>query len=89
MPQANSGTCALASLIDGSTAGELIPELATRGLQQQIELEVAALLGDEHHDRTEERLGLLNGYRARMLTTRVGDGDHGVLHRLALQHSTV
>jgi hypothetical protein len=24
-----------------------------------------------------------------MLTTRVGDGDHGGLHRLALQHSTV
>ena len=48
--------------------------MATRGLQQRIELEVAVFLGAQRHGRTEERLGLLNGYRARTLTTRVGDG---------------
>jgi hypothetical protein len=89
MPKADSGAFALASLLDDSTAGELIPELARHGLQQLIELEVAAVLGADRHERTEERLGLRNGYRARTLTTWVGDGDHGGIHRLALQHSTV
>jgi putative transposase len=45
MPKADSGAFALASLLDDSTAGELIPELARHGLQQLIELEVAAVLG--------------------------------------------
>jgi putative transposase len=63
----------LASLLDGSSAGELIPELARRGLQQLIELEVAAVLGGDRHERTDERLGYRNGYRPRTLTTQVGD----------------
>jgi hypothetical protein len=33
------------SALDGSTAGELIPELVRHGLQQLIELEVTAVLG--------------------------------------------
>ena len=45
MPKADSGASALALLMDGSTAGKLISELARHGLQQQIELEVAAVLG--------------------------------------------
>jgi hypothetical protein len=76
-------------LLDDSTAGELIPELPTRGLQQLDELEVAAFLGAERHGRTEERLGLSYGYRACTLTTRAGVGDHGDLHRSALHHTTV
>ena len=52
MPKAVSDASALASLLDGSTAGELIPELARHGLQQLIELEVAAVPGAELHDRT-------------------------------------
>jgi hypothetical protein len=63
----------LAPLLDGSTAGELIPELVRHGLQQLIELEVAAMLGAERHERSEERLGYRNGYRPRLLTTQVGD----------------
>ncbi len=63
MPKADSGASALASLLDGSTAGELIPELARHGLQQLIELELAAFLGADWHERTEERLGHRNGYR--------------------------
>ena len=45
MPKRDSDASALASLLDGSKAGELIPELARHGLQQLIELEVAAVLG--------------------------------------------
>ncbi len=70
MPKMDSGTSALAPLLDGSTAGELIPELVRHGLHQLIELEVAAVLGAERH----ERLGYRNGYRPR-LTTQVGDID--------------
>ncbi|HSG19412.1 MAG TPA: IS256 family transposase, partial [Burkholderiaceae bacterium] len=57
------------------TAGELIPELARHGLQQLIELEVAAVIGADRHERTEQRLGYRNGYRSRSLTTQVGDID--------------
>ncbi|MFM9047095.1 MAG: transposase [Cyanobium sp.] len=53
----------MAPLLDGSSAGELIPELTSHGLQQLIELEVAAFLGAERHERTDELLGYRNGYR--------------------------
>ena len=75
MPKTYSAAPDLASLLDGSSAGELIPALATRGLQQLIELEVAAVLGAERYERSEERLGYRNGYRPRTLTTQVGDLD--------------
>jgi len=73
MPKTYSASPELASLLDGSSAGELIPELARHGLQQLIELEVAAFLGADRHERTDERLGYRNGYRSRTLTTQVGD----------------
>ena len=38
MPKTYRAAVDLAPLLDGNTAGELIPELATRGLQQLIEL---------------------------------------------------
>lgn len=65
MPKTDSGASALASLLDGSTAGELIPELACHGLQRLIELEVAAMLGADRHERTDERLCYCNGTRPR------------------------
>jgi putative transposase len=73
MPKSDSGASALPSLLDGSSAGELIPELARHGLQQLIELEVAAVLGADRHERSEERCGYRNGSRPRLLTTQVGD----------------
>ena len=73
MPKQQFDASSLLPLLDGSSAGELIPELATRGLQQLIELELAAFLGADWHERTEERLGHRNGYRPRTLTTQVGD----------------
>jgi transposase-like protein len=45
------------------------------GLQQLIELEVAAVLGAERHERSDDRLGYRNGYRPRNLATQVGDID--------------
>ena len=73
MPKTHCASPELASLLDGSSAGELIPELSRYGLQQLIELELAAFLGANRHERTEERLGYRNGYRPRTLTTQVGD----------------
>jgi putative transposase len=73
MPKTDSGASALAPLLDGSSAGELIPELVRHGLQQLIELEVAAMLGADRYERTNERLGYRNGSRPRLLTTQVGD----------------
>jgi hypothetical protein len=49
MPKTHCASPELASLLDGSTAGELIPELARHGLQQLIELEVAAVIGADRH----------------------------------------
>jgi putative transposase len=71
MPKLDSGASALATLLDGSTAGEVIPELVRRGLQPLIELKASA----ERHERSEEWLGYRNGYRPRNLATQLGDID--------------
>jgi len=73
MPTTNSGASALAPLLDGSSAGELIRELERHGLQQLIELEMAAVLGADRQERSEDRLGYRNGNRTRLLTTQLGD----------------
>ncbi len=75
MPTSNRASTELAPLLDGSSAGELIPELVRHGLLQLIELEVAAVLGAERHERSEDRLGYRNGYRPRTLATQAGDID--------------
>ena len=61
MPNRLTASVDLASLLDGSSAGELIPELARNGLQQLIQLELSTFLGADRHERTEERLGNRNG----------------------------
>jgi putative transposase len=63
----------LASLLGGSSAGELILELARHGLEHLIEREAAAVLGTDRYERTEERSGYRNDSRPRLLTTQVGD----------------
>jgi putative transposase len=73
MPTTHVASAELASLLDGSSAGELIPELARYGLQQLIELEASAVVGADRHERSEERTNYRNGYRPRTLTTQVGD----------------
>ena len=52
MPKTHAAPPALASLLDSSTAGELIPELARYGLQQLIELEASAVIGADRHERS-------------------------------------
>jgi len=49
MPKTHRAAVDLAPLLDGSSAGELIPELARYGLQGLIELEVAAVLNADRH----------------------------------------
>ena len=73
MPRTHLAASELASLLDGSSAGELIPELARYGLQQLIELEASAVIGADRHERSEERVNHRNGHRPRTLTTQVGD----------------
>jgi putative transposase len=73
MPKTDSGASALARYWMTPVPHELSPELVRHGLQQLIELEVAAVLGAERHERTDERLGYRNGSRPRLLTTQVGD----------------
>ena len=75
MPTFHVAAPELASLLDGSSAGELIPELARYGLQQLINLEATAVIGADRHERSEERTNHRNGYRPRTLTTQVGDLD--------------
>ena len=73
MPTTHVASAELVSLLDGSSAGELIPELARYGLQQLIELEASAAVVADRHERSEERTNYRNGYRPRTLTTQVGD----------------
>ena len=75
MPNLDSGASSLASLLDGSSAGELIPELARYGLQQLINLEATAVIGADRHERSEERTNHRNGYRPRTLTTQGGTSN--------------
>jgi len=70
IPTANSGASALVLPLVDSTAGELIPKLMRHDLQLLIELEVAAVLGADRHERSEDRLGYRNGNRPRLLTTQ-------------------
>ena len=72
IPVKDFDASALAPLLDGSTARELIPDLVRHGLQQLIELEVADVLCADRHER-KKRVGYRNSYRLRVLTTQVGD----------------
>ncbi|QNG27893.1 hypothetical protein [Synechococcus sp. HK01-R] len=47
MLKSHSAAADLAPLMDDYSAGELIPELMRHGLQQVIELKIAAVLGAE------------------------------------------
>lgn len=73
LPKTHAAAPEMASSLDGSSGGELISELARRGLQQLMELEVAGFLGEDWHKRSEERLGHRDGYWPWTLTTPVGN----------------
>jgi transposase-like protein len=61
------------------TACELIPELMRHDLQQLMELEFAAVLDAERHERSEGSLGYRNGYRPRLLRTQVSNINRRIL----------
>ena len=74
MPFTHSGASELAQLLEGTIAGALIPEIVRRGFQDLLEAEVSAAIGAARHERCpDERATHRNGYRQRLLTTRVGD----------------
>jgi transposase-like protein len=73
MPTSHSAVTELAQLLNGASAGELIPELVRQGLQALIEAEAAAAIGADRHERTAQRRGHRNGSRDRLLTTPAGE----------------
>jgi len=74
MTLTHSGASELNQLMEGTTAGALIPEIVRRGFQDLLEAEVSALTGAQLHERCpDQRSTHRNGYRERVLTTQVGD----------------
>ena len=74
MTLSHSGASELAQLMEGTTAGALIPEIVRRGFQDLLEAQVSALTGAQLHERCpDQRSTHRNGYRERVLTTQVGD----------------
>ncbi len=74
MTLTHSGASELAQLMEGTTAGALIPEIVRRGFQELLEAEVSATIGGQLHERRpDDRATHRNGYRQRVLTTQVGD----------------
>jgi putative transposase len=74
MTLTHSGASELSQLMEGTTAGALIPEIVRRGFQDLLEAEVSALTGAQLHERCpDQRSTHRNGYRERVLTTQVGD----------------
>jgi putative transposase len=72
MTLTHSGASELYQLIEGTTAGALIPEIVRRGLQELLEAEVSALTGAQLHERCpDQRSTHRNGYRRRLLTSQV------------------
>lgn len=73
MTLTHSGSSELAQLMEGTTAGALIPEIVRRGFQDLLEAEVSAAIGAQLHERRpDDRATHRNGYRERVLTTQVG-----------------
>jgi putative transposase len=74
MTLTHSGASELSQLMEGTTAGALIPEIVRRGFQDLLEAEVSAAIRATRHERCpDERTTHRNGYRQRLLTTQVGD----------------
>jgi putative transposase len=82
MTLTHSGASELSQLMEGTTAGALIPEIVRRGFQDLLEavgeafsegVVSAAIAATRHELCPDERSTHRNGYRQRLLTTRVGD----------------
>ena len=55
MTLTHSGASELNQLMEGTTAGALIPEIVRRGLQELLEAEVSALTGAQLHERCPDQ----------------------------------
>ena len=55
MTLTHSGASELAQLMEGTTAGALIPEIVRRGFQDLLEAEVCALTGAQLHERCPDQ----------------------------------
>ena len=64
-----------APLLDGSTAGELIPEIVRHGLQQLIKLKLPPCSVPKATSAVRTISATRNGYRPGSLATQVGDID--------------
>ena len=69
MPATNSGPSALLPLLDGSTAGELIPDCVPRTAVAD-RAGGCAVFGAERLERSDDRLGYRNGYWSRLSPPR-------------------
>src|ERR1017187_10703885 len=58
----------------GGVGGEdFVRQLVQRTVQQVLEAEMTSFLGAETYERNDERRGWRNGYKPRILKTRVGE----------------
>ncbi|QPN66316.1 hypothetical protein [Synechococcus sp. CBW1006] len=55
MTLSHSGASELRQLMEGTTAGALIPEIVRRGFQDLLEAEVSALTGAQLHERCPDQ----------------------------------
>ena len=51
MTLTHNGASELSQLMEGTTAGALIPEIVRRGFQDLLEAEVSAAIGATRHER--------------------------------------
>jgi len=71
MTQVNGSQCSreIQALVND---GDFLKNLFQNFLQQYLETEIAEFLGAAPYERVKERRGHRNGYKSRMLRTRVG-----------------
>ncbi|QPN56374.1 hypothetical protein I1E95_15060 [Synechococcus sp. CBW1107] len=60
MTLTHSGASELSQLMEGTTAGALIPEIVRRGFQDLLEAEVSALTGAQLHERCPDQRSTLS-----------------------------
>jgi transposase-like protein len=67
----NNRPSELSELMEGTTAGALIPDIVRRGFQDLLEAEVSAAIGATRHEGCpDDRSTHRNGYSQRLFTSR-------------------